>query len=241
MAENDEHEKRINAYKEKFGEVVQKLYANDYTEWEEVSKHVVRPSLIEKNKGTNPPQYKCSQEGLMVKDFGLEVDEIRDALRDFMIGAKKKLDIYRYEGDLYRWMRTYVNETIKILIKAKNPYIDIDIPFTKEKKKVRMFINNANNILDSIVSDHDTETTAKKETLYEALENAIDPFYHDNPKGAILLFLHWRDGLSFELICDMLGLPRDESNNLSKTSQRALEEILKIEEIKEIKKFLDEE
>lgn len=210
MAENDELEARIKANKEKYGDFVRRLYANDNDAWEKIYKEVVLVGL----------RYHTSNGhclGKITKDRCLTEYDILSDLFKLMIG-ERKLDLYAYKGDLYVWMRSYI---IGIVLDVCDDETVIMDPQDLQNKK-----ENAGD-----VSENGPDAAYMDK---ETLEKAFAKLFKTNPKGAYIFLLHEREGLTSKAICGVLGLPQDTShiNHVDNAFRQASEEIQKI--IKEL-------
>ena len=206
MAETDEQEAKIKANKEKYGDFVRRLYASDNDAWEEIYKNVILVGL----------RYHTSNGhclGKIAKDRCLTEYDILSDLFDLMIGGRK-LELYAYKGDLYVWMRSYI---MGIVLGGCNDETVIMDPQDLQNKK-ESSCDESENGPDATYMDKET------------LEIAFAKLFKSNPKGATILLLHERDGLTSNAICSVLGLPQDKShtNHVDNAYRQASEEIQRI-------------
>ena len=215
MAENDELEAKIKANKEKYGDFVRKLYASDNNAWEEIYKNVVLVGL----------RYHTSNGyclGKIAKDRCLTEYDILSDLFELMI-AKRKLDLYSYSGDIYAWMRYYIKE---IVLKVCDDETVVMEP-EKLQNKREASDDGSENGPDAAYMG---EAGSKTMTEMEKLEASFAKLFKTNPKGATILLLHERDGLTSNAICGVLGMPQDTShiNHVDNAFRQASEEIQRI-------------
>ena len=204
------------AYMEKYGRIVEKLYAGDPDAWEAVYKHTVLAAL----------RYKGNRLAKIAKDFGLlriiyrngveiwDVYEIHNSLFLKMIGrgeGQDKLRLYDYRGDLYCWMCKYVKEIV--LEPCKNRLL-----YEFEDGKTQILQNDS-----SDESENDSNTPYMSESEKEArlkevrlqkLEQAVNSLFHSNPERAFILLLHGKMGLKFKAICSTVGLPMGDEKEM---------------------------
>ena len=205
MAENDELEAKIKANKEKYGDFVRRLYASDNDAWEEIYKNVVLVGL----------RYHTSNGyclGKIVKDRCLTEYDILSDLFNLMIG-ERKLDLYAYKGTPYVWMRSYIEE---LVLKYCDKAVSMD-PGKLENQK--------ENSEDGSENGPYATYTDK-----EIQEIAFAKLFKTNPKGAYILLLHEREGLTSKAICGVLGLPQDKTHDdmVGNAYRQASEELQKI-------------
>ena len=210
IAENDELEAKITANNEKYSDFVRRLYANDNEAWEEIYRQVVLVGL----------RYYTSNGhclGKIVKDRCLSEYDIFSDLFILMIG-ERKLDLYAYKGDLYVWMRSYIMGIV--LDVCDNETVIMD-----PQDLLNITVNSGDE------SENGPDAAYKDK---EILERAFAKLFKINPKGAYILLLHAREGLTFKAICGVLGLPQDTShiNHVDNAYRTAAEELQKI--IKEL-------
>ena len=206
MAENDELEAKIKANKEEYGDFVRRLYAKDNEAWEEIYKEVVLVGL----------RYHTSNGyclGKIAKDRCLNEYDILSDLFRLMIG-ERKLDLYAYKGGLYAWMRSYIKGIVLRVCDDETVIMD---PQDLQNKK----------------ENSGDESENGPDTAYldmETLERAFAKLFNTNPKGAYILLLHEREGLTSKAICGVLGLPQDTSNinHVDNAYRQASKEIQKI-------------
>ena len=215
MAENDELEEKIKQNKEKFGIKVHLLYAGDNTEWETVYKEVVLVALRFHTKNGH-----CF--GKIIKDRGLCAYDVLSELYQLMVG-EKKLGIYAYKGDLYVWMQSYIKGIVRKACKDRAIVTDPD--------DLENVPENSSNMSENHQQSSNMDETSKSSMLKtSALERAYAKLFKANPEGAYILLLHGREGLTFNAICGVLGLPQDKShiNHVDNAFRQAQEEIKRI-------------
>ena len=217
MAENDELEATIKANKEKYSNFVRRLNARDNVAWKEVYKKVILAIT-----GKESPLRQ------ILIDFSLDRDEIFTKLYLQMVGRKKSLNNYRFEGDLFVWMRWYASGIIRTY--TRKPLVKTIMPWTGEVEKKPLIATVDTQTLESTASAPSSELDDEKESCYEKQEEAFARLFQNNPKGATILLLHKREGLTSKAICGVLGLSQDKShiNHVDNAYRQALEEIQKI-------------
>jgi hypothetical protein len=221
MAENDNLEEKIKRNKEKYEDIVNKLKAKDITAWKSIFQKVVEKAW----KAHSPNGYNV---GKIAKDILMTKEDIFSELYCLMI-AKGKLDLYRYEGDLYNWM--IYNYVIKEIVLKKCPrtkeIIDVQTGETSKKRfEVSMDHKHLEDMAESTSVSQEAETDPDKELLMEA----VAKLHRQNPLEAYLLLLHGQEGLTFNVICDTLGKPDTPTNckHYSYVFTRAQENMKKI-------------
>ena len=235
MAENDDLEARIKTNKEKYGDFVRRLYADDEEAWMEIYKKVILAALrYESVQGHNL--------GRIAKDLLMTEDDVYHELYVLMI-KEKKLDLYRYECNFYYWLRHYYVRD-EIILKNCPRTKNTTNTQTGEKEKKRIIISMDHQKLESIADSqhvqqengHDApdwdDITSSAMSKKEIIKIAFAKLFKSNPKGATILLLHKREGLTAKAICGVLGLPQDISHinhvdNAYRTADDELQNIIR--------------
>lgn len=212
MAENDELEAKIKKNKENYGDFVRRLSAKDNEAWKEVFKKVILAIT-----GRKSPLAQ------ILKDFSLNREDIFTELYLQMVSPNKALDNYRFEGDLFVWMRRYASGIIKA--HTRKPLVQTTMPWTGEIQKLPIITTVDHKTLESAFSAPSNELEDEKEKRYLKQEEIFAKLFKANPKGAYYYLLHEREGLTCNAICSVLGLPQDKSH--IKTVDDAIDQVQK--------------
>ena len=208
---NEELEARIKANKEKYGDFVEKLRDGDANAWgETIMEKVVLASLRANGNKLDD----------MAKKVGLCEDDILGELFLQMLGHKK-LDLYKYQGELFSWMRWYVLDIVSKAYKKYWKRIKVIDPQPMET----LLEDQEESKKSRIQSDTDEDTEDAK---FAQLENAITELFKNDPIGAYLLLFHGKMGLTFNVICSILGLTQENTNHLTYLYWKAAKEIKNI-------------
>ena len=222
---NDDLEAKIKENKEKYEEIVNRLYENDEEEWVKIYKNVVLVALRFPS-----PWGDC--QGKIAWKIDLSPADIYLKLKYLMIDPKRnKLAKYRYECGLYAWMRYFVVRIVQDYDrKVHPPKQDDDQETSKKKRKPVVQTVDPHTMAEVTAApieeiEKENEAKEKRLALCKPLENAVIKLYRTNPREAAILILHGQERLSYKAICCILGLPQTDIKSLENKFECACRKI----------------